>query len=621
MRRPPGRGVPHQKRRGEGDRDLAGQPPRLVLRLEACRALQRGHQLPQAGHGGVEPRVGPGGGVHLGQQRVRRARGPGERPQHVERRHVARAFPDRVQRGLPVQPGQAGLLDVPVAAQALQRLHSVRGEPLAQPVLGGGQGQPQERGLARVTARGPVRRTGQPDRHGRGRLGFHGQVSEHVGHQRLGDELFAERLAVAGVVHRRDRRGAHARRTADHAVEPGRAHHGDDRGHAPASRADLPGQRVIELHLGGGVGPVAELVLQPLQAHPVPLSAGQHPGEQEAGEAVRALGQGEEQVRHGRGAEPLVPGQHVRPGPGTGGGLGAGGVGPHVAAALLLGHGHAGQQAALAFGRAQAWVVGPGDQQRLEPARQFRCVPQGGYHRVGHRDGAAVARLCLGPYVELRGPGHVGARPLVRPRCRVQPVADRGLHQGVPGGVELDLVDPVAVPVVAAQHRRVLVGQPGLLLRVRAAGQVPKLVQFPGGPPGAFPLDRLQQGRIGGHVVAGQRRHLVADLMGSVRARHAHRVLPSTDSIPELYEPSGRNARRQPHRGVPGRRGAPGGRPPGPALRATAKPPRGGKQRRPRRRGAPGGRPPGPALRATAKPPRGGEQRRPPRPPGLTLRP
>ena len=107
-------------------------------------------------------------------------------------------------------------------------------------------------------------------------------------------QVLPERLTVAGVVHRRDRCQAHARGAAQHAIEPGRAHHLDDRGHAPAGFADLPGQRGVELDLGGGVGPVAELVLEPGDAQAVMVGTGQHAGEEEAGQAARGVGEREE---------------------------------------------------------------------------------------------------------------------------------------------------------------------------------------------------------------------------------------------------------------------------------------------------------------------------------------
>ena len=102
----------------------------------------------------------------------------------------------------------------------------------------------------------------------------------------------------------------------------------------------------------------------------------------------------------------------------------------------------------------------------------------------------------------------------VRPRRRVQAVADRRVHEGVPGGVELHLVHPVAVPVVAAQHRRVLVGEPGVFLGAGLAREHPDLVQAAGSPASALPVHGFEQGRVGRHVVTGERRHLVADLMG-----------------------------------------------------------------------------------------------------------
>ena len=52
----------------------------------------------------------------------------------------------------------------------------------------------------------------------------------------------------------------------------------------------------------------------------------------------------------------------------------------------------------------------------------------------------------------------------------VDPALDRAAQQPVPGRVELDLVDPVAEPVVRAQDRHVALGPPAVLERLDAAG-------------------------------------------------------------------------------------------------------------------------------------------------------
>jgi hypothetical protein len=130
-----------------------------------------------------------------------------------------------------------------------------------------------------------------------------------------------------------------------------------------------------------------------------------------------------------------------------------------------------------------------------------------------------VAGLGLRPDVELGGAGGVRTGPLIGPGRRVQAVADGGAHQRVPGGVKFHLVDPVAPPVVAAQHGRMLVGQPGLLARDGGARAAAQGVQLIGGPAGAFPRGRLQQRRVVRYVVAGQRRNLVTDLMRGMRTQ------------------------------------------------------------------------------------------------------
>jgi hypothetical protein len=239
---------------------------------------------------------------------------------------------------------------------------------------------------------------------------------------------------------------------------------------------------------------------------------GKYPRQQEAREPAGSLGKHQEHVAHRRRGEPLVTGQPVAA---VAGRLGAGGVRADVRAALLLGHRHAGQQAALGQRGPQAEVVRTRPQQRLVRRGEGRLVPQRRHDRVRHRDRAAVAGLGGAPHVEAGRAGDVRAGPRGTPRRGVQAVLHGDRHQRMPGGMELDLVDAVAEPVVGAQPRRVLVGQPAPVLRLRRAGQDTELAHARQRPVRALTAERGQQSRIAGDVVAGQRRRLVGHFVCS----------------------------------------------------------------------------------------------------------
>ena len=71
---------------------------------------------------------------------------------------------------------------------------------------------------------------------------------------------------------------------------------------SPSRCAQVPSQ----LQLGGGVGAVAQLVLEAYDVQPVALAVGEHARHQEAGETAGRLRQHQEHVVHRRGGEPLV---------------------------------------------------------------------------------------------------------------------------------------------------------------------------------------------------------------------------------------------------------------------------------------------------------------------------
>ena len=122
----------------------------------------------------VEPGVGAARELALGQERGQAVGLAGHRAQHVERHHVARALPDAVQRRVAQQPRHRRLLDVAVAAQALERLGGVRRRALADPVLHDRGAEAAERARrprrrrARAAARSPSPpRTRAPGRRAR----------------------------------------------------------------------------------------------------------------------------------------------------------------------------------------------------------------------------------------------------------------------------------------------------------------------------------------------------------------------------------------------------------------------------------------------------------------------
>ena len=144
-----------------------------------------------------------------------------------------------------------------------------------------------------------------------GGLGLEAQVGEHVAHQRLVDQRLAEGAAVGGVVGGVDHRRAHSGGGADHAVQARVADHLDDRRHAASGLAHHARPGAVQLDLRGGVGVVAELVLQALDVEGVAAAVGEDARQQEAGQALVGLGEHQEHVGHRRRAEPLVADQLV----------------------------------------------------------------------------------------------------------------------------------------------------------------------------------------------------------------------------------------------------------------------------------------------------------------------
>ena len=87
-----------------------------------------------------------------------------------------------------------------------------------------------------------------------------------------------------------------------------------------------------------------------------------------------------------------------------------------------------------------------------------------------------MTTLDLGPDIESGRPCCMRASARFAPGQRVQAMTNRDLHQLVPRGMELDLVDALAETVVRTQARRVGVGLETPIDGLLLPRQVPKLV-------------------------------------------------------------------------------------------------------------------------------------------------
>ena len=235
---------------------------------------------------GVEARVGAGGELALGQEGGQALGLPRHRAQDVERDDVARALPDRADLDVAVELGHRRLLDVAVAAQALQRLGGEGRAALAHPVLRDREGEAPERGLGRVVTgvEGARRGAASPPVAASDSIARSASTLRIAGWSASGaPKAWRWRQCQTASATTRRIIPAHA----DERVEPGPDDLLDhERGAAPLLAEDARGQ-AVELDLAGGQAAAAELVLQALEAE-----AGVGALGDEAGDAARAPARG-----------------------------------------------------------------------------------------------------------------------------------------------------------------------------------------------------------------------------------------------------------------------------------------------------------------------------------------
>ncbi len=277
----------------------------------------------------------------------------------------------------------------------------------------------------------------------------------------------------------------------------------------PRPSPPTPCDRILELDLAARIAPVAELVLEPLQAQRIARAVRRETRQQEAGRARISLCEHQECIAHRRGEEPLVADEFVQAIADRGG---ARGVAAHVGTALLLGHAHADRVAGLLPRRHDAAVVMRCDDPRQPCDREVRRMPQRGHAGIGHRQRTTRALVGLVVKVHQRRACDMRAGAVGMTPCEsADAVFRRDAHQRVVRGMELDLVDPFAVAIVRPQLRLVRIREPRELLQF-AAGKGSISRDFSARPASAFAFQRFAQRPVGTmRVVGHHRRRLVFD--------------------------------------------------------------------------------------------------------------
>src|SRR3984957_13231553 len=151
------------------------------------------------------------------------------------------------------------------------------------------------------------------------------------------------------------------------AVEARKGAYLEDGRNAASLLAQKRRPRVHELDLGGGIGAIAEFVLQALDINAVKAAVRQAPRHEETRQAAAALRQYQVSVALRRREKPFMPGDAIGTIAGTDR---ASGVGTHIGTALLFRHAHADQAAALFLERDIARIVFTSQQPRHPVTRQ-----------------------------------------------------------------------------------------------------------------------------------------------------------------------------------------------------------------------------------------------------------
>lgn len=114
-------------------------------------------------------------------------------------------------------------------------------------------------------------------------------------------------------------------------------------------------------------------------------------------------------------------------------------------------------------------------------------------------------------------------------------VSHRQVEEPVPGRMEINLVDPVAIAVVSSEFRRVAVGKKTPLVNFGRGDPPPKLLDLVDGPSGVVALQCVDQGRLRcGQVVLVERGGLIQDLVGGDPRSLISNEATQRQGVPEL---------------------------------------------------------------------------------------
>ena len=222
-------------------------------------------------------------------------------------------------------------------------------------------------------------------------------------------------------------------------------------GNAASFLADQLREGAVEFHFARRIGAVAELVLEPQDADRVALLLRRPARQQEAAQALGRLRQHQEGVAHRRRQKPFVA---VQAKTAVARRLGARRVGAQIRAALVLGHAHADERGGLLPQRPEALVVVAPENLRQPLRRDRRRMAQARHRAVGHGERAISTALDLVEHVAACGARDMRAWFRIGPGARMQAGAQRDGHERVPGRMEVDFVEAMAVAVEGAQGRR-----------------------------------------------------------------------------------------------------------------------------------------------------------------------
>ncbi len=204
------------------------------------------------------------------------------------------------------------ILNEAVAAMAFESLDHHRRRTLADPVLCDGRADPAKQPLGLIFAF-LVQRMDETERKPRRRFDLYGEIRNHVRHQGLIDERLLKGAPPSRMMSGLRQRMTHESRRADREIEPRVMVHLQPFTNAVAGLANEMSNDTAEFDLGRSVGPVAALVLEPLDLQAIAGAVGQPACDDKTGYALFRSRKRQEHVRVRHGEEPLVANERIGP--------------------------------------------------------------------------------------------------------------------------------------------------------------------------------------------------------------------------------------------------------------------------------------------------------------------